>query len=164
LLHRIDDRLIHGQVVVAWGSRYDPRRIWVADDPTAASAWERELLQSSAPGLDVRVVTIAEAARDHAAEAAATGGAFLLVRDLAAARELVEAGAEVAVFNIGGLHYAPGKDKVHESVYLDAGDRDAARALLAHGVALVVRDVPASRAVSLATLDPTLLRGAGSAP
>src|SRR5439155_913369 len=83
-------------------------------------------------------------ARDHAAEAAATGGAFLLVRDLAAARELVEAGAEVAVFNIGGLHYAPGKDKVHESVYLDAGDRDAARALLAHGVALVVRDVPAA--------------------
>jgi mannose/fructose-specific phosphotransferase system component IIA len=31
-LHRIDDRLIHGQVLVAWGARLDPARIWVVDD------------------------------------------------------------------------------------------------------------------------------------
>ena len=32
LLQRIDDRLIHGQVVVAWGQRLHPDRLWVADD------------------------------------------------------------------------------------------------------------------------------------
>ena len=36
-LHRIDDRLIHGQVLVAWGARLDPARIWVVDDGVAAS-------------------------------------------------------------------------------------------------------------------------------
>ena len=37
VLHRIDDRLIHGQVVVAWGARLSPARIWVVDDGVAAS-------------------------------------------------------------------------------------------------------------------------------
>ena len=164
-LHRIDDRLIHGQVVVAWGQRLNPRRIWVVDDASAANAWERELLASSAPGIVVRVEPVAAAVREHAAEAAAAGGAFLLVRDLATALALVTAGAAIASFNIGGLHYAPGKDKVHESVYLDAADRAAARALLARGVALSVQDVPASRPLPLESLDPSVAPGrAGPGP
>jgi PTS system mannose-specific IIB component/fructoselysine and glucoselysine-specific PTS system IIB component len=154
ILHRIDDRLIHGQVLIAWGQRLNPKRIWVVDDATAASDWERELLSSAAPGIEVRVVTVAEGAREHAAEGGAPGGAFLLVRDLATALALVEGGANVASFNVGGLHYAPGKEKVNEYVYLDRDDREAARTLLRHGVTLEVQDVPASRAHPLAALDP----------
>ncbi len=157
-IHRVDDRLIHGQVVIAWGARLRPARIWVVDDASAANPWERELLASAAAGAEVRVVTVAEAAAAWAAEATAPGGAFLIVPDLATARALIEAGAPVPSFTLGGLHYAPGKTKVNEYVYLDADDRADARALLARGVALEVQDVPASRPQSLASLDP------GSAP
>ncbi len=157
-LHRIDDRLIHGQVVIAWGGRFAPARIWVVDDASAANAWERELLASSAPGVDVRVVGVADAAAAWADEAAAHGGAFLLVRDLATARALADAGVVPAAWNVGGLHYAPGKDKVADAVYLDAGDRADARALLALGVVLEVQDVPASRPVPLGHLDASLAR------
>ncbi len=153
LLHRIDDRLIHGQVLVAWGARLHPVRMWLVDDAVAASEWERRVHEEAAPGIEVHVVDVATAAAEHAGEARATGGAFLLVRDLGSARRLVEAGAAVREFNVGGLHYAPGKDKVGEYVYLDAADREHARALLARGVALEVRDVPASRSVPLASLD-----------
>ena len=153
LLHRVDDRLIHGQVVIAWQQRLHPQRMWVVDDASAANAWERELLESLAPGVAVRVLTVSEAAAGHAAEAEAPGGAFLLVRDLGTALVLVESGAGVERFNLGGLHYAPGKDKVNEYIYLDAEDRAAARALIARGVALEVQDVPASRPQPLGALD-----------
>lgn len=153
LLHRIDDRLIHGQVLVAWGARLHPLRMWVVDDAVAASDWERQVYTDAAPGVDVRVTGVAEAAAAYAAEAGAPGGAFLLVRDLATARRLVEAGAAVPAFNVGGLHFAPGKDKVAEYVYLDAADRADARALLARGVVLEVRDVPASKPQPLESLD-----------
>jgi len=143
-------------VVLAWGHRYHPRRIWVVDDASAASAWERELLGSSAPGIEVRVVTVAEAVNLYAGEAGDEGGAFLLVRDLASARALVEAGAAVPAWNLGGLHYAPGKSKINEYIYLDDGDLGAARALLERGVTLEVQDVPASRAQSLRALIPML--------
>ncbi len=157
LLHRVDDRLIHGQVVVAWGQQLRPQRIWVVDDAVAANAWERELLESSAPSIEVRVRTVAAAAAEWAAERDAAGGAFLLVRDLATALRLVEAGAAIARLDLGGLHYAPGKDKVNEYVYLDAGDRAAARALITRGVTLEVQDVPAARPVPLTELDPSSL-------
>ncbi len=156
VLHRIDDRLIHGQVLVAWGGRLAPERIWVVDDGVAASSWERELFQDAAPGIDVRVSSLGEAAAIHASEAAAAGGAFLIVRDLATARRLTEAGAVVEDWNIGGLHYAPGKDKVNDYVYLDAADREAARALLRAGAGLIVQDVPASRPETLLSLDAAL--------
>jgi len=159
-LHRIDDRLIHGQVVVAWGQRLNPKRIWVVDDASAANDWERELLASAAPGVDVRVITVADAAAAHAEEDAATGGAFLLVRSLPAALALVEAGARVAAFNVGGLHYAPGKERLGEYVYLDDRDREAARALLRAGVELYVQDIPAAPPRPLASLDPTLVEQA----
>jgi PTS system mannose-specific IIB component/fructoselysine and glucoselysine-specific PTS system IIB component len=153
-LHRIDDRLIHGQVLVAWGARLDPARIWVVDDGVAASSWERELFREAAPGIEVHVASVAEAAAAHAAEAEAPRAAFLLVRDLDTARRLAAAGAHVAEWNLGGLHYAPGKEKVNDYVYLDERDREAAKTLLAGGARLIVQDVPASRPLSLAALDP----------
>jgi PTS system mannose-specific IIB component/fructoselysine and glucoselysine-specific PTS system IIB component len=156
VLHRIDDRLIHGQVLVAWGARLDPARIWLADDEVARSDWERQVYEDAAPGIVVRVVSVGEAAAAWAAEAAAPGAAFLLVRDLGTALRLVEAGAGMTSWNVGGLHYAPGKTKLNEYVYLDDGDRTAARALLARGVALEAQDVPATRPQSLSALAPTL--------
>src|SRR6185312_13659522 len=114
LLVRVDDRLIHGQVVVAWGERLRPKRIWVVDEAAAGDTWERELLASAAPGIAVRVTTIAEAAAGFAEEAVAEGGAILLLRDLATAVALLEAGAALRTVNLGGLHYAPGKTKVNE--------------------------------------------------
>lgn len=154
VLVRVDDRLIHGQVVVAWGERLHPRRIWVVDDAAAGDAWERELLSSAAPGVEVRVVTVAEAAENYGVEAAAEGGAFLLLRDLRSALALVAAGAPVRGFTLGVLHYAPCKSKVNEYIYLDDPDRAAARELLGRGVTLDVQDVPASRRQALSELEP----------
>ena len=164
LLQRVDDRLIHGQIVVAWGGRLAPARIWIADDAAAGDAWERDLLASAAPGVEVRVVTIAEAAARWAEEAAAPGGAFLLVRDLLSALALVEAGAAPRRLTIGGLHHAPGRVKVNDYLYLGPADRRAATALLARGVALEAQDLPATRPTPLRDLDPELAAAAPPAP
>jgi mannose/fructose/N-acetylgalactosamine-specific phosphotransferase system component IIB len=157
-LHRVDDRLIHGQVVVAWGGHLHPRRIWVVDDATAANDWEKKLLATAAPGVEVRVLTVAEAAAQYDQEASAEGVSILLVRSLAAAAELLGAGAAIPAFNLGGLHYAPGRTKVNDYIYLSADDRVHARRLIARGVRLTVQDVPAARAVSLSELEPELAR------
>jgi len=151
---RVDDRLIHGQVVVAWGGALQFARLYVVDEQVAATPWERDLLRDAAPGVEVRILTVAEAAAAWPAEQASPGGAMLLVRDLRTARALVEAGAAVPRFTLGGLHYAPGKTKVAEYLYLDEADRADARALLARGVELVTQDVPAARPQALTTLDP----------
>jgi mannose/fructose/N-acetylgalactosamine-specific phosphotransferase system component IIB len=49
VLNRIDDRLIHGQVVVGWGQPLDVRFIVLVDDAVAASDWEKELYRMGVP-------------------------------------------------------------------------------------------------------------------
>jgi mannose/fructose/N-acetylgalactosamine-specific phosphotransferase system component IIB len=156
MIQRVDDRLIHGQVVIAWGERLHPERIVIADDASAANDWERELLASAAPGIQVSVLNVADAAAAHGAEAQRPGGAFLLMRGLGTALALVERGARIPVLTLGGLHYAAGKDKISDYVYLDEADRRAARALMERGVRLEVQDVPASPPRPLESLDPAL--------
>src|ERR1700750_3479150 len=48
-LFRIDDRLIHGQVVVGWGQPLDIDFIVLVDDTVAASEWEQELYRMGVP-------------------------------------------------------------------------------------------------------------------
>ncbi|HEY0972155.1 MAG TPA: PTS sugar transporter subunit IIB, partial [Gemmatimonadales bacterium] len=48
-LFRIDDRLIHGQVVVGWGQPLEIDLIILVDDELADSEWEQELYRMGVP-------------------------------------------------------------------------------------------------------------------
>jgi mannose PTS system EIIAB component len=139
-LVRLDDRLLHGQVAVGWAGRLRPARIVVADDVVSGSELGRELAESSAPpGVEVRVVSLAEAARDGGELA---GNAFLLLRGPAELARLLGAGMRLPRVNVGGLHAAPGRRRVLDYLYLDAAEAAALREAAAAGCRLVAQDVP----------------------
>lgn len=48
-LIRIDDRLIHGQVVVGWVRALNIERLVVANDSIAANAMQRTLMEMAVP-------------------------------------------------------------------------------------------------------------------
>src|SRR5213593_4964671 len=48
-LYRIDDRLIHGQVVVGWGQPLDVSFIVLVDDEVSSSDWEQDLYRMGVP-------------------------------------------------------------------------------------------------------------------
>ena len=49
VLTRIDDRLIHGQVVTGWVKKTDCSRILVIDDQVAKDVFMQRLLKAAAP-------------------------------------------------------------------------------------------------------------------
>jgi mannose/fructose/N-acetylgalactosamine-specific phosphotransferase system component IIB len=149
-LARVDDRLVHGQVVLAWGQALSAARLLVADDTVAAIAWERELVRASACDLEVVVATVAEVPALLAEEAHRPGAAILLFRSLASALAARQAGADFAELDLGGLHYAPGKERMLDYVFLDAADRRDLAALAAAGVRVFAQDVPSARPVDAA--------------
>ena len=78
VLHRVDDRLIHGQVLIAWGERMRPARIWIADDAAASdeaaiAAYVGQCLESLQGRADPRFYTTGEAIADLDAVRAALG-------------------------------------------------------------------------------------------
>ncbi len=150
VLTRVDDRLIHGQVVLGWGRILQPDRIVVADDEVAASEWESNLYLTAAPQeIKVSILSIQEAYEQ------VRGGVFdreriiLLVKHPQGVLDLVNLGLEVDTVNVGGLHYAEGKERILDNVYLDAGERNALRELVKMGITLESRALPGDESVIL---------------
>lgn len=149
VLVRIDDRLIHGQVLLGWGPVLSPDRYVVVDDAMAHDPFQSALLAATTGGVPVDVLSEADVPSRLVPLVLSHDAAVVLVRGLPEAARLAtalaRAGYAPGSVNLGGLHYAPGKERFQDAVYLDAQDRAALSALAALGVRVIVQDVPATR-------------------
>jgi mannose/fructose/N-acetylgalactosamine-specific phosphotransferase system component IIB len=150
VLFRVDDRLIHGQVVLGWGTVLKPDRIVVADDRVAANEWERDLYAAAAPpDIKVSILSLTEAAAQIKAGIFDGEKVFLLVKQPKSVLSLIDLGLPVSEVNVGGIHYREGREKIIENVYIDADERSVMRELAKRGVVLDGRALPSSKAVTL---------------
>lgn len=153
-LLRVDERLIHGQVVVGWGNQLHPNRIVVVDDGLAASGWEQELYTMGLPTeLVTDFVDVATARARLGQWRASPERVVLLTRDVATMRRLGSggtlAGDEV---NIGGIHHAAGRQQVLPYVFLSQAETRELRALAREGAQVSARDLPGTRRIPLEQL------------
>jgi len=149
-LFRVDDRLIHGQVILGWGSVLKPDRIILADDEVASNEWEKNLYAASVPPeIKVSILPLPETAAQIKRGIFDTERVILLVRHPKDVVALMDLGLPVSEVNVGGLHYREGRAKVLDNVYIDAEERSIMRELVKRGVILDGRAVPGSRAVRL---------------
>jgi PTS system mannose-specific IIB component/fructoselysine and glucoselysine-specific PTS system IIB component len=152
VLNRIDDRLIHGQVVVGWGQPLDVKFIVLVDDVVAGSDWEQELYRMGVPPeMEVRFHTAAAAAELLDGYRTEARPGILLTGDIATMTRLVADGG-VRDVNVGGIHHRAGRTQHLRYVFLTPAEQDALRALAAHGAVVTAQDVPAARAIPLEEL------------
>jgi mannose/fructose/N-acetylgalactosamine-specific phosphotransferase system component IIB len=149
VLYRIDDRLIHGQVVVGWGQAMDIEFIVLVDDAVAGSEWEQELYRMGVPPeMDVAFSTVAEATRGLDAYRRDRRRGMLLTGDVRSMACLVAAGGIPAV-NVGGIHHRPGRIQRLRYVFLTEDEERQLREIAARGVEVAAQDVPAAWPVPL---------------
>ena len=153
LLARIDDRLIHGQVVHGWGRRLHPTWIGIVSDALRADPARADLYLFAAPE-ETRAVALSveEALSEGTRKLLETERAMLLFPGVEEPLRLKQGGFPLEELNVGGLHHAAGKHALLPYVYLDARDREQLRALAALGVRLVAQDLPTNPSHLLAPL------------
>lgn len=151
-LNRIDDRLIHGQVVVGWGQPLDVGFIVLVDDQVASSDWEQELYRmGTPPSMDVYFHTV-----DHAIDvlgqyAGDARAGILLTGDIESMLRLVRSGG-VRDVNVGGIHHRPGRRQRLRYVFLTTEEEGLLREMAERGASVTAQDVPGARPVDLAEL------------
>lgn len=153
LLYRVDERLIHGQVVLGWGGQLRADHYVVVDDELATSTWEQELYRLGAGEAEAIFSTVEEA-REHLPEwRAAPQRSILLTRDVGTMLRLARGdrlrGEKV---NLGGQHHGPGRQEVLSYLHLTNEDREALAALEGEGVEVSARDLPDAHKVPLKSL------------
>jgi PTS system mannose-specific IIB component/fructoselysine and glucoselysine-specific PTS system IIB component len=154
VLFRVDERLIHGQVVVGWGERLKMDRIIVVDDDLHSSSWEQELYCLGVPpSIDTLFVTVEEARRDLPHWREDPRRIVVLVRDLQTLARLAEGGLlRQEEVNLGGIHFATGRERVLPYLFLNREEFMALERIAATGAVLSARDLPGSRMVPLEDL------------
>jgi PTS system mannose-specific IIB component/fructoselysine and glucoselysine-specific PTS system IIB component len=153
-LFRVDERLIHGQVVIGWGSHLAPQRYAIVDDDVAESGWEQELYALGLPdGTAVEFVTVEQAGQRIPEWQSSPLKTIVLARDLRTVHRLAEGGyLDDIPVNLGGIHHGAGRTQVLSYIYLDDEDRRLIRELAGMGVAVTARDLPGSRKVGAESL------------
>lgn len=153
-LFRVDERLIHGQVVLGWARRLDVKRLIVVHDALAGAPDEQGIYRCGLPpDVTADFWSLTEAAERLPAVIASAEPALVLTGDVATMCGLARAGVPLGEVNIGGLHAGAGRKRVLPYVCLDAVDEAGIRALEATGVTVTARDVPTTAPVRL-TEDP----------
>ncbi len=149
-LFRVDERLIHGQVVVGWGRRLRPRRVIVVHDALAESAVEQDLYRAGLPDdIEAEFWTERVAIERLPSVEASKEPVIVLTEDLGTMLRLVAGGVSIEEINVGGIHAGAGRRRILPYVCLDEDDMGRIRALEARGVHVTAQDVPTASPVRL---------------
>ena len=152
VLNRVDDRLIHGQVVVGWGQPFDIGFIVLVNDEVAESDWEQELYRmGTPPEMDLYFHSVNAAVPELPRYREDSRNGILLTGDVASMRRLVTEGG-VREVNIGGIHHRPDRRQRLRYVFLSSVEEEALRDMARDGAVVTARDVPVATPVELESL------------
>ena len=153
-LVRIDDRLIHGQVVAGWLRALGAQRIVIVDDATARDEFLREVLTLAAPqGVPVEVCGLADGAQRLTALAAAPEPVIVLARMPRTVLALRRAGVPIEVVDLGGMGAGPGRRRLHRTISVSPEEIRELRELEQMGTRVEVQIVADDRPIPFRSLD-----------
>ncbi len=140
---RVDNRLIHGQVVQAWLPEIKPQKVLVISQQAAKSSLMVKMMRMALPqGYELEVVNSKEAASSLKKDEAKK--VFVLVEDLNQLLELVEQNITLEKVNIGNTKYEDGKKEFSAGVYLDKKDLTIIANLQKKNTCFGIKTLPSS--------------------
>jgi len=152
-LFRIDDRLIHGQVVLGWAKYLKSKHVILCDNEVAGNDWESELYLSCVPDeLNARIMNTNDTSRYLNNGVVEPEKTIVLVKSPQIVRELIETGYRPRNVNLGGMHYGKNRKKYLPYVFLGKNDVEDLQFCIKNGVSIYCQDVPNSRKHKISNL------------
>lgn len=152
-LVRVDDRLIHGQVVVGWVQALRAKRIVLVDDDVRADAWEQELYRLGVPpDLAVEFASVDEAAQRVSDWEESKQRTIVLVGSVDTVARLCRQTQVISRINVGGVHDTRGRSQRLSYVYLSEAEARQLSELIEQGITVTAQDVPTARKVPVEDL------------
>ena len=152
-LFRIDDRLIHGQVVLGWAKPLQSKRILLCDNDVYNNDWEKELYCNCVPdNLEALVCNVDETLRLLSSEDKLKNKTIVLVKEPIVVVDIVKKGYLPASVNLGGLHFFDQRKKYLPYVYLNEEEIKQIHWLLDKGISIYCQDIPTSKIIKVSDL------------
>lgn len=141
---RIDDRLLHGQVVGFWTNTLQATRIMVPSDRVAADDMLKKVLRMAAPaGVKTSVIPVERAARQIMEGRYAGQRVFMVCESPADILQLMDCGLPIKHINVGNIGGREGRIAVKTSLSLSPEEAQMFHEIMDRGVEVTSQMVPA---------------------
>ncbi|MBU2598999.1 PTS sugar transporter subunit IIB [bacterium] len=147
LIARIDDRLIHGQVVVGWGRVIGFQLYIVINDEVAKDKTQQNLIKIAIP-VEAKVLIFSiEEAIEKLTRVVKNKRAMLLFSNPTDVLKVIKGGFKICSVNLGGLRKSEKKREILPTVFLDNEKIEVFKELSLLGIEIEYRLLPGDEKV-----------------
>jgi len=148
VLARIDDRLIHGQVMTAWMKVKPAKHILVIDDKVSKDSFMIDIIELASPA-DVKVSVLS---CDDAITELKNGlkvPTILLAKTPATYKKIIDAGIDILSINVGGMGVNAGRKTLYKNIAASEEEKNIFREFLSKGIEVKIQIIPANTAIKM---------------
>lgn len=149
---RIDERLIHGQIVTTWIENAHASMIIVADDKAATDEFQQSLLKMSTPSSVQLEILSLEDTVNRIKNEDSDVNTLLIAKSPESVIRLLDLGLEFSKVNVGNIGMKKGKKSLLPYIWVDEKDVNAFKTLLDKGIELEARSVPTDKSQKVSSL------------
>lgn len=151
-LVRIDDRLIHGQVVTTWVKQSNIEQILIINDEIASDEIQKSVFDLMAPdGVVVRTFGVSKFI-EISQKTEIKRRTLLLLTKPEDALELIKSGIRFKHLNLGGMKYGPKRKRYTKSISLTDKEKIDLDEIGKLGVTVSVQMIPTDKEIKLQEL------------
>lgn len=150
VLTRIDDRLIHGQVMTAWVKKTRANQILIIDDEVAKDEFMREVLKMSAPnGIDIVVKGLMDAVEFLNQREDKNNRLIILVKGPAVIEQLLENGIMIDKLIVGGMGAKAERRVLYKNISASEEERAIFKRMIDRKIPVVIHIIPDQKETDL---------------
>jgi D-glucosaminate PTS system EIIB component len=151
VLARIDDRLIHGQVMTKWSKGMGTNALFVVDNATAKDPFMKDIYMMSTAnsGMTIKVLSNEEVVEYWNTTNFEKNKAILLFKTIADVKEVIDKGLPIKKLNLGGIAKTKDSKFVIPNVAIKSADFEVLKEIESKGIEVFFQIVPDTKSVSL---------------
>lgn len=151
VLARIDDRLIHGQVIAKWAKKLFFKNIFVVDDAVVKDAFATRLMLAIAPkDLNVKILSVADASELLKEEDDTE--TCVITKNPMTFEELIANGIELKEVQLGGMGSNSNRTSLVRNAAASKEERECMKRMCEQGIRVYYQDIPETKPTELENL------------
>lgn len=150
VLARIDDRLIHGQIVTSWCKATSANRIVIVDDPLSKDSFTQRLLKAAAPSdIIVDILGFDQAVQFLQEDDHGEGKVILLTKAPKVMEDLINQNIFIKTIILGGMGAKTGRSKLNKNISASTEEVDCMKRIINGGTEIFYQLVPAEHPINV---------------
>ena len=151
-LVRIDDRLIHGQVMTQWVKSRPVNTILIVDNDIAKDDFLKSIATMAAPKEFKTFVMSVDDAAEYLCGEEKDENVLILVKFVSVIEELTKRGVEIPALNVGGIGMKSDRKSIYRNIAISNEEKETFLRLISDGMKVYVQIVPADSPLDIEKL------------